>query len=343
MPTVLELATQLVGEFPGLPQLFARNYISQALDSISRDRLWSWDINEGIVIAPQLITTGLVNVTNFSNQVQFDATAQAALLPQLLANPPLTSRQFRIMGGPIYNLVGYDNTTGIGTLDRIYVATTATGSEYQIYKCYYGAPSNDGVTPTTDFLRYLTVLDPINGYTLADKRLTLTRSQLNRRDPMRGSQGQPYYIATYRPTPNAMASDGSIPRGINDGMMQYEWWPHPVYAQAYLVQYQRQYLSLGFNEYLPNQCPPNLLRYKAQELCMRWAQQNAGRIPELKGVNWTVLLLEVQKKYNFELVGAKRNDTEILTEILRPGSAHLMDLLGPVDSNWAQSHGVAGW
>lgn len=76
---------------------------------------------------------------------------------------------------------------------------------------------------------------------------------------------------------------------------------------------------------------------------MRWAQQNAGRIPELKGVNWPLLLLEVEKRYNFELVGAKRNDQEILTDILRPGTAGIMDFFGPIDSNWAQSHGVESW
>lgn len=343
MPTVQELATQLVGEIPGLPMLFAKNYVNQAIDSVSRDKLWSWNVNEGIIIVPQLVTDGTVNLTNFSNQIQFDSVAQAALLPLAMANPPLTTRQFRTMGGPVYNLVGYDTGTGIGTLDRIYIATSANNQEYQIYKCYYGAPSRDGITPSNDFLRYLTINDPINGYTIAGKRLTMTRETLNRRDPMRGAQGQPYYTATYRPGPNQMNTNGSIPRGKDDGVMQYEWWPSPVFAQAYVVQYERQNLSLNFSDYLPHQCPPNLIRYKAQEFCMRWAQQNAGRIPELKGVNWPLLLLEVEKRYNFELVGAKRNDQEILTDILRPGTAGIMDFFGPIDSNWAQSHGVESW
>jgi len=343
MPTVQDLAAQLVGEIPGLPMLFARNYVNQALDSISRDKLWSWNVNEGVIIVPQLITTGTVTVTNFDNTVQFDAAAQTALNAAAVANPPLASRQFRTMGGPIYNLVAYDTVTGIGTLDRIYIANTAANQQYQIYKCYYGPPSNDGVTPVTDFLRYLTINDPINGYTIAGQRLTMSREKLNRRDPMRGAQGQPYYTASYRPTPNQMNSDGSIPRNADSGIMQYEWWPHPVFAQGYIVQYERQNLALGFADYLPNQCPPALLRYKAQEFAMRWAQQNMGRIPELKGVNWPLLLIEVEKKYNFELVGAKRNDNEILTDILRPGSAGIMDFFGPIDSNWAQSHGVAGW
>ncbi len=340
--TVQEFATQLMGEIPGLPFLFARKYINQALDAISRTRLWSWNVNDGIIISPGLLTTGTVDVTNFSNQVQFDSVAQAAIATTSF-NPPITQRQFRTMGGPIYNLVGYDSGTGIGTLDRLYIANTATQQEFQIYKCYYGAPSIDGVTPNIDFLRYLTINDPINGYTIADKRLTMDRTALNRRDPMRGAQGQPYYTATYRPGPNLMNVDGSIPRSPTDGMMQYEWWPHPTTAQAYLVQYERQNLTLGPADYLPNQCPPLLLQYKVDEFAYRWAAQNMARIPELKGINWMAMVLEVQAKFKVEMVEAKRNDTEILTTILRPGTAGIMDFFGPIDSNWAQSHGVAGW
>lgn len=344
MPTLQDLSAQMVGEIPGLPYLFARNYINQALDEISRESLWSWNINEGIIIAPQLVTTGAVDVTRYSNTVQFNATAQAALNPLVLANPPLNQRQFRVGSGPIYNLVAYDDTTGIGTLDRIYMEATATGQLYQIYRCYYSAPSNDGTTPVYDFLRYLSILDPINGYTIAGNRLTMTREKLNRRDPMRGAQGQPYYVATYRPTPNLQTTgepDRSSP--LLQGMMQYEWWPHPVYGQEYLVQYERQNLQLQPNEYLPNQMPPNLVRYKAWEFGYRWAQTNMSRVPELKGVNWPLLLNEVQKKYSVELVGAKRNDQEIQTTIIRPGTAGIMDFFGPIDSNWAQSHGVASW
>lgn len=343
MPTVQDLAAQLVGEVPGLPYLFARNYLNQALDEVSREKLWSWNINEGVMIVPQKISTGTVDVTNFSNTVQFDATAKAALDAVVLAKPPLIERQFRTMNGPVYNLVGYDNTTGIGTLDRIYIANTATQQQYQVYKCYYGPPSHDGVNPVTDFLRYLTINDPINGYTISGKRLYLSREVLNRRDPLRGAQGQPYYTALYRPTPNQMNADGSIPRGAGLNIMQYEWWPHPVFGMGYLVQYERQNLVLNFQDYLPNQVPPQLIRYKAQEFALRWAQQNAGRIPELKGVNWPLLLSEAQKMYRVNLVGAKRNDNEILAEILRPGSAGIMDFFGPIDSNWAQSHGVAAW
>lgn len=340
MPTLQDLAAQLVGEIPGLSFLFARKYVLQALDEISRDYLWSWNINEGMIIIPQLVADGTVTVTNFSNQIQFDSQAKTVLDTLVLANPPLIERQFRTMGGPIYNIIGYDTDTGIATLDRIYIANSAAQQEYQIYKCYYGPPSVDGVTPDTNFLRYLTINDPINGYTISGKNLTMTRETLNRRDPMRGAQGQMYYAASYKPSP---ASNGTFPNGVNVGYMQYEFWPHPVFGQQLLAQYAAKTISLQTNQELPAQLSPQLVRYKAQEFALRWAQQNVGRVPELKGVNWPLLLAEAQRKYAFDLVGAKRDDTEITFSILRPGNQNIMNFFGPVDSNWAQSHGVPQW
>jgi hypothetical protein len=340
MPQLIELASEITGEVPGLSHQFARKYINQALDSIQRDYLWSWNIGEGILITPGAIGTGTVSVTLYSNQVTFDSVAQATLLPFVLSNDPnpLIKRQFRLPNGPIYNILGYDPSTGIMTLDRIYTEPTDPTAIYAIYRCYYDPPSSDGIVPNYDFLRYLSILNPIQGYTISGRRLTQTREMLNRRDPLRGAQGYPYYAFAYKPTGNGAPSNGPT-----NGITQYELWPHPTFLQAYPAQYVRQHIDLGLNDYLPNQCPPNLIRYKAKELAFRWAMQNAGRIPELKGVDWRFALSEVEKKYNFELVGAKRNDKEIVLVIIHPGSTGIYDFQGPIDSNYAQSHGILGY
>ena len=126
--------------------------------------------------------------------------------------------------------------------------------------------------------------------------------------------------------------------------MQDELWPHPTFQQSYLAQYVKQHVNLALNDYLPNQMPPNLLRYKAKELAFRWAMQNAGRIPELKGVDWRFALSEVQKKYNFpNSLVQNENDKEIMLDIIHPGSTGIYDFQGPIDSNYAQSHGVLGY
>lgn len=335
---MIELAADLSGQIPGLPNIFARKFINRAMTEVKREKLWTWNTAEGVIITPQIISSGgLVSVTQFSPTITFDATSIMALLPYVLANPPLTQRQFRIGPGPIYNIIGYNPTTGVATLDRIYGEATAPTQQYSIYRCYYGAPSNDGTTPVYDFLRYLVINNPIQGYVIAGRRLNMSREEINRRDPLRGAIGNPYYTAMYKPTPNT----GNNTTSPNFGQMQYEFWPHPTYQQSLIATYERLHVDLQPTDYFPNQCPTLLVTYKALEFGYRWAMQNAARLPELKGVNWLAALTDVKAQYRIELVSAKRNDSEISPTILRPGSGGLYDYIGPIDSNFAQSHGVS--
>jgi hypothetical protein len=327
MATLIDLAADLTGQVPGLPNLFARKYVNTAIKEVRKDYLWSWNIGEGILIIPDGISNGTVSLTQYSPTITFDATAQAALnpvAPSLTA--ALTSRQFRVPGGPIYNLVAYDTTTGIGTLDRIYTEATSPGSSYLVYKVYYGPCSSDGVTPNNDFLRYMVLLNPINGYAISGKRLYMTRTTINRRDPLRGAIGLPYYMASYQP--NAA------------GFMTYEMWPGCITNLALMCNYEKIHVDLGVNDSLPAQLPGPLVIYRALEYAYRWAMQNAGRLPELKGVDWRFALADAQRSYAKELVGAKRNDKEILLNIYRPGSGYVYDFEGPIDSNFYQSHGL---
>lgn len=341
MPTLLQLSANLVGEIPSLPRLFAQKYINKAILEIRREYLWSWNIGEGILITPDLVSGGTVSVVQFSNQITFDATAQTILLPLMTANPQLIDRQFRLPGGPVYNILGYDSVTGIMILDRIYMEAANATAVYNIYRCYYDPPSTDGTTPNNDFLRYLTILNNTQGYSIAGRRLNYPREILNRRDPLRGALGSPYYAFSYKPKPNIVQSSlGLTTGGPNNGLMQYELWPHPTYQNALLAQYVRAHVDLVPNDYIPVSLPETLVMYRALELAYRWALQNVGRYPELKGTDWRFLLSEVQAKYKNELVGAKREDKEIMLTILKPGSAFSLNFLGPLDSNYMQSHGV---
>lgn len=344
MPTLLDLSANLVGEIPSLPRPTAQNYINKAILEIRRDYLWSWNIGEGVLVVPVIISTGSASVTQFSNQVQFDATAMVELLAAMVANPPLIERQFRVPAGPIYNILGYDDVTGIMTLDRIYTEATNASSVYNVYRCYYDPPSTDGTTPNNDFLRYLTILNNVQGYSITGKRLTQPRSTLNRRDPLRGALGWPFYAFAYRPKPIAMPSTLNLTTGgPSNGLMQYELWPHPTFSVALLAQYEKNHVNLVPNDYIPTTLPETLVMYRAMEFAYRWAAQNVGRDTTLRGTDWRFLLTEVQAKYKQELIGAKRNDKEIMLEILRPGSATLANFMGPIDGAWAQSHGALGY
>ena len=341
MPTLLEASANLVGEIPSLPRLLAQKYINQAILEIRKDYMWSWNIGEGILITPGLVSTGTVSVTQFSATVTFDTDAQIALNAVENANPPLIERQFRIPGGPLYNILSYDDTNGNCVLDRIYGEPTNSGAIYNVYRAYYDPPSTDGVTPNNDFLRYLTINNTQQGYQISSRRLNQPREILNRRDPLRGALGSPYYAFVYKPRPNIPAANlGLTTGGPTNGLMQYELWPHPTYQNALLAQYVRQHVDLVPNDYLPYGCTETLVKYRALEFAYRWALQNVGRFPELKGTDWRFLLSEIQGKYTKELVGAKREDKEIMLTILRPGTANLANFLGPIDDSWAQSHGV---
>jgi hypothetical protein len=333
MPTLQDLSAELMGEIPGLSYLFAMKYVNRGISDIRKDYLWSWNIGEGVLICPSLVSTGTVTTTQFSASVVFDPTADAVLQTLVLANPPLIKRQFRVSGGPVYNILAYDSPSRTMTLDRIYTETSVSGSTYQIYRCYYDPPSQDGTIANTDFLRYLTILNPAQGYTLTGRRLYMPREELNRRDPLRSAQGSPYFAVSYRPTPN----DPTLAGTVNQGQMQYELWPHPTFAVTLLAQYEKNHVDLAPGDYIPNQLDPSLVKLSAYKYAYRWAASNMGRIPELRGVDWRFLLADALKAYAIQLTESKRVDKEVMLNILRPGSGG-GDFMGPIDSNFAQSH-----
>jgi len=335
------MAQQMAGEVPGLPPLLARVYVQRAVQEVVDEYAWSWNIQEGIHVVPALVKDGSVSVVKFSQFVTFDATAQTVLLAITLATPALIERQFRVgSSGTIYNILAYDTSTGIATLDRIYTETTNATAGYSIYKCYYGPPSIDGVIPNTDFLRYLTVNDPATGYTISGRRLNVSRVELNRRDPQRASLGNPWCLSPYRPIPNGLVN-GILPNGPNTGQMQYELWPHPVTAGVFVCQFAKQYAASGAADYFPHQSSEALFYFKAMDYAYRWAMSMSRSKPELSGIDWRFLISDNKTRYQGELVTSKRQDQEISVSILRPGSDG--GLVGPLDSKFAQSHDSPAW
>jgi hypothetical protein len=323
MASLFDLAGELVGQIPGLPHPAAVKFINKGWQDVRRERLWSFLIGTGELISADSISAGSVAVTKFSTSVVFNATAQVILNPLAVgATPTLDSRQFRVSGGPIYNLVGYDGA-GNGTLDRVYTESSNSTATYQVYKCYYAPPS-------TDFLTYTSILDPINGYVLSGKRLRGTREEIDRRDPLRASQGIPYYLFSYKPDAN--------------GVMNHELWPQTVRGQVYLCSYVKKGIDLSTpTSSIPSSDVESLVVQRALFWASRWAAMNVGRLPELRGVNWINQMSEINGTYRHDLVRAKRNDNEIMLTNFVNWNISDLNFLGPIDSNWSQSHDVAGF
>src|SRR5215813_763995 len=271
-----QFAGELIGGFPGLDILTARNLVNKAWLDIREDGLWSWLTAEGPLAVPNVVSAGLATVTNGSPLVVGDATAAAVWITLALANPPLASpvlgqgRQFRIgTGSPIYNIIAFDGVNTI-TLDRNYGESSVT-MNYQIYRSYYAPP-----TPA-DFLRYMSITNIGFAYTISGKFLTFNQEQLNRMDPQRGSQGDAYVNASYR-----TAADGSP---------VYELWPAPVNTNAYIAIYQKRGLDMTPAGVVPAVDLPitlskSLLMSRAEYRAALWAVKNVNRYRDLAGINW---------------------------------------------------------
>lgn len=334
MSSYQDMVGELIGSVPGLPQPAAERMVNIAWEDVRKERLWSWQVQVGEVYSPALVTSGLVAVEQFSDSVQFDATAIAVLDALALAEfPPLVPRQFRINtsgsptsgSSPIYTLTGYTSGTGVGTLDRVYAEATNATASYSLYKSIY-------TPPFTDFLSYVSINNPVSGYSIFGKALRGDAAELNRMDPMRGSLGVPWRL--FSSTPDST------------GLVQHEWWPGPQNAQAFLCTCVRSGMDmLTAGEELPITIATDLVVERGLYHAYRWALAHSGSMPELKGVPWLAMMQEIAARYRVDLVKAKRNDNEILLTNHFDWTSQISKGLGwgPIDSNWSQSHDVYGF
>ena len=312
-----DYAREIAAEIPKISIFLAEKAVNRGWRDIRDERAWSFLVAESVLVAPNVINAGTALVTRFSNSVVADATASIQWIAAALATPPLVARQFRVTnGGPIYNIAAFNGVDTI-TLDRVYQEATAPLAQYQIYRCYYAAPS-------ADFVRFVSVYDPSNGYPL---RLHWTRAEFDRRDPQRGAQGQPYFVGSYKVD-------------ATSGIPLYEMWPHPTFAQAYMCIYQRQGVDfVSATDALPAIIPESLLRCRSLYRAYQWALANAGRFPELRDVDWRYLMDQSKQEYMTALAKTKKQDSEIfLTNWHIPKNARYF--MSPIDANYAQSHDV---
>lgn len=214
------------------------------------------------------------------------------------------------------------------TLDRLYRGSTSATATAICLRLYYKPE-------TTDWQRLDHLIDPITGYEWGWD--ILTADDLDRVDPQRMSQGQPYRIYFH-------GFDSS------DGLPIYEMWPGPTVARAYPVYYWRLGTDFSANtDTLPPQISEELLLMRARLLVYEWAMVN-DEDPRRRS-SYANALGYVRSKYSTEgqpgrplglLETAKRRDKSVAPKgfIRQPRSGSVG---WPIDANFAQSHAIPSW
>jgi len=315
----IDFYSELMGYVPKMSVQLSQTMVNRAWKDVRESRFWSFLIGYTVLEAPGIITAGTANVTQYSLNVTLDATASAAVTG--LSNPILTLRQFRQAGGQIFNIVAADFTNPnavVLTLDQPYIGATNATATYQIYRCYYTPPSSD-------FKKWSSIICPAQAYSF--RSVAWTRKEIDRVDPQRASQGQPYYMATY----------GVIKVGSDTSIPAYEMWPHPTSNFGYFAAYEKAGKDLVKNsDTIPAQVSSETLMYKARYFAYEWAEANKGRHQELQATNWLALRSTVNRDYAEALASDQLRDEEIF---LQNWVTHdYSNQLGPLDSNWMQTH-----
>lgn len=318
--------SEVVGTVPRVDPRAAQKYVNRAWRNIREARLWSWLTTEGVLVAPQIITSGTVTTTQFSPTVSLDSVANAAL--KNLQNPVITQRQFRLgSGGRIYNISAYDPNLAQLTLDGFYMEASAAGQQYQVYRCYYTPADLNGNT-ITDFQTFEVMLNTAQGYAIVGENLRKKKAEIDARDPQRGAFDNAYQVASYKVDSN--------------GNPMYELWPHPTVQAPYLFLARRRGLDLSSTQDIPATLSSSLVVTRSLFYAYDWAIVNAGRFPELKGVDWQLAKAENQRTYDKMLIDARRHDDEIFTDSYVTQWRDYMQM-PPVDSNFMQSHDLGDY
>ncbi len=297
--TYLDFYREVSGTIPRANDFLAQRWVNRGLSSIYRTRFWSFLRGFGYIQVPGQVATGTFTTTLDSAVVTADAAATTALTG--LTNPAITSRQIRFAGGPLYNIASFIGSAL--TLDRIYGEGNATGLSYQVYQAYYGPPyTGTNAAPTTDFVRYLSVLDPIQPQKLM---LNKTREWLDLVDQKRTNVGQP---STHLCSFVAETADTA-------GLPTFEIWPHPLTQRVLICIFARKGLPLvNDTDTIPNIIPESLLLSRALWHGYAWAMANTAKYPELRTNVWPQMRKEALMEYEMELARVQRIDDDVMKQ-----------------------------
>jgi hypothetical protein len=330
MTSFLDLAAELAGTLPGLSPILSETYVARAWEDVCAARLWSFLSRDAAIPLPTQVIGGTFTATQFGTTLTADATATAALTPLLTATPPLVGRQIRLQGRSLYTITIAAGSPLVLTLDRVYQEASGAGQAYQVYQAYIPVPA-------PDFLRWTTLDDYQNGYAITGDRLMRSRTEFDRRDPQRQSQGLTYFLGQFKSTA------GLVPK--------WEFWPHPTSGQIFIAAYQSKGTTPDYTDEtsaLPETLPSGLVMIRALGWhAYPWVQANRGGFPRYAKTDFLSLITDAKAQYHRLLVDAKRVDDEQALQTVynrgvqgRGRRGFTSDVGGPADAAWWQRHGV---
>jgi hypothetical protein len=302
------MQAELRGSVPKLPWSFTGTLINRAYRIVRESNLWSFQLFESSWISPPLITDGTVTLAQGSATITFDATAVAAINAAQILSPYslITQRQFRnSAAGGIYNLIAYDNVSGVTTLDRPYADQTAgAGCGYQLYQVYYPAPYKD-------FLTWISVRNPSM---FLDLNLTTTRAEIDAMDPQR----------TWYQFPSRVVPWGVDLRGLGTttpsatlGYRLFELWGQAVTPFTYQCYGIRVGAPLvNPTDTLPPNIDEELVLAKAKHYAYEWAEANKDMSPRSSGPDFRFLMAQTDAEYIKLLTLYRKQDKEFVNNWL---------------------------
>jgi hypothetical protein len=287
---LLDLQTELRGAVPKLPFNYTKTLINRAYADLRRQNLWSFQLFEGQWIAPpQLASTGTVTTVQGSSSVTFDATATAAINALATSQPYslITQRQFRIASGGIYNIWGWNSSTGVATLDRWYGEPSLTGAQFSIFQCYYVPIVQN--SPIRDFRTWISVRDMQDFIDLYTERYQMR--DIDVQDPQRTWYGIPSDVIPYQ--------DDQNPTSPTYGSLMFFLWGIPTFN----VNYQLYGIRFGPDLSKPTDTLPYVIGQdvviaRAKRYAYEWAEANKDLTPRNQGPDFKFLMGAADKEYN---------------------------------------------
>ena len=235
--TLQKMARQIQAYCPSVPYSLAQQWIIDRYRSITETILWSFKIGQGSLYTPAAYSTGTITMTNGSAVVTGSGTTFTSAM---------VGRQL-LVGGFVFTIASYSGATSI-TVDTTWRRDTTAGATYQILQAY--------ITPAeTDFLAYISVIDPANGWRI---RTGYNSQELDSIDARRSSTGTPCLLAG---------------RAYNSSdIAMYELWPYSTSANQYMYIYEKRIADLS----TPTATPPAIIR---SDILVKGALADLSRWP----------------------------------------------------------------